>query len=139
LATQKQSPTDIRPKPRNRTIRAFVQGLGRLERERDDTALLKLFADNCSVSNMQLQSPLSGEEGARRFWHDYRETFSEVESTFNRIVETRNTVVLEWTSKGKLRIGRPIEYRGVSILTLDGDKITGFIAYYDSAPFTAHL
>jgi hypothetical protein len=139
LAAQKQSPTETRPRPRNRTVRAFVAGLERLERERDDSALLNLFADNCSVSNMQLQAPLSGEEGARRFWHDYRETFSEVESTFSRIVETRNTAVLEWTSKGKLRIGRPIEYRGVSILTLDGDKIAAFIAYYDSAPFTAHL
>jgi ketosteroid isomerase-like protein len=127
------------PRPRNRTVRAFIEGLGQLEKERNSSALVELFADGCSVANVQLEQPLTGTQGAKRFWHDYRETFSEVESSFSRIIESGSVVVLEWTSRGKLRIGRPIEYRGVSILTLEGGKIARFVAYYDSAPFIAHL
>ena len=44
---------------------------------------------------------------------------------------------LEWTSDATLTDGRPLQYRGVTVIVLDGDKITKLRTYYDSAQFAA--
>ena len=44
---------------------------------------------------------------------------------------------MEWTGKGELKNGQPIEYRGVSIIEHDGQKVSAFRTYYDSAAFLA--
>ena len=37
----------------------------------------------------------------------------------------------------RLTDGRPIQYRGVTVITLDGEKISKLRTYYDSAQFAA--
>ena len=46
-------------------------------------------------------------------------------------------VALEWSSDATLTDGRPITYRGVTVIDLDGDKVGKLRTYYDSAQFTA--
>ena len=43
--------------------------------------------------------------------------------------------VLEWVSRGALPDGAPVEYRGVSVLEVEGDRVRKFRTYYDSAVF----
>ena len=69
------------------------------------------------------------------FWTRYLRAFGQIRSTFTRIWSDDERAILEWTSSGTLPNGLPIEYNGVSLLDLDGDRIKGFRAYYDSAAF----
>jgi ketosteroid isomerase-like protein len=50
-------------------------------------------------------------------------------------VESSDTVALEWSSAARFH-GSPADYRGVTVLALDDDKITGLRTYYDTAVFT---
>ncbi len=52
-------------------------------------------------------------------------------------MEGGDRFALEWTSDATLSDGRPIQYRGVTVIDLDGDTITKLSTYYDSAQFAA--
>ena len=53
------------------------------------------------------------------------------------MVEGGDRFALEWTSEATLADGRPLQYRGVTVIDLDGEKITKLSTYYDSAQFAA--
>jgi ketosteroid isomerase-like protein len=61
--------------------------------------------------------------------------FDEIGTEFTHVAEADDLAVLEWTSKGRLAAGRSIEYRGVSLLGFDGDRVRRFSTYYDTAAF----
>ncbi len=42
---------------------------------------------------------------------------------------------MEWTATGALKDGRPLEYRGVSLIEVAGGRVQAFRTYYDSAAF----
>jgi steroid delta-isomerase-like uncharacterized protein len=127
------------PRPKNRTAQRFIDALATLEERGDHEEIVALFGDGCQVSNVQLEKPMEGSGGAERYWRQYRHTFKDVKSRFTRITEQDGSAVLEWITEGTLETGRPIQYRGVSVLQLDGDRISDFMAYFDSRPFTEHL
>ena len=58
-----------------------------------------------------------------------------VRSEFSRVQEVGGLGVLEWTASGRLPGGREIPYRGVSLLDVQGGKVSAFRTYYDSAAF----
>src|SRR5688572_500613 len=126
-------------RPRNPTTQRFIDALKRLEQKGEHGEIVSLFSDACRLSNTQLEKPMEGTEGAERYWRQYRNTFKQVKSSFTRITESADRSVLEWTSSVTLETGRPIKYSGVTILQLDGDTITDFMAYFDTRPFTEHL
>lgn len=74
-------------------------------------------------------------QDARSFWQVYLEQFNEIRSDFSHGIVCDNAAALEWRSRGVLRDGAPVEYSGISILEIDGDTISAFRAYYDSAAF----
>ena len=79
-----------------------------------------------------------GQDGARRFWEDYRNVFGDLETTFTSSTVGERTAALEWESRGTLRSGKPFTYRGVTVIEGDGSddgKLTGVRTYYDSAAF----
>jgi hypothetical protein len=116
-----------------------VEALNRLEEKGDNTQITSLFADACRLSNVQLEEPMEGPLGAEQYWRQYRHTFKEVKSQFTRITEVNDRAILEWVTQGTLETGRSIRYAGVTILQLDGDQISDFMAYFDTRPFTEHL
>ena len=111
----------------------FIEALGRLEAERDLEAITALFADESEVGNVTSPEKFHGREGAREFWGaKYRDTFGEVQSTFRNIFANETVATLEWTTVGTSADGSPVNYDGVSILEIKGDKITRFRAYFDA-------
>ena len=50
-------------------------------------------------------------------------------------VQGDDACVLEWDSEARLTNGRPVEYRGVTVIEFEGDAITRLRTYYDSAAF----
>jgi ketosteroid isomerase-like protein len=71
------------------------------------------------------------------FWREYRDQFRELSTTFVNAVEGSGQCALEWTSKATMPDGHPVEYRGVTVLDLDGERIARLRTYYDSAVFVS--
>ena len=115
------------------TAEKFVDALRKLELENDLDTIVSLFADDAEIGNVTVTDNLSGTDGARKFWKNYRDTFGEIESTFQNKINLDGVAALEWTSKGTSKDGSEIDYEGVSILEMEEDKITRFFAYFNPA------
>ncbi len=110
----------------------FVEALGRLESQRDVDTIVSLFSDNAETGNVVVPEKFHGQDGVREFWTKYRETFGEMRSTFRNRFASESRAALEWSTEGTTVSGTPVHYDGVSILEMDGDKITRFRAYFDA-------
>ena len=113
--------------------RAFAETLQTFEQDGDAAALAALFADGATVERLDARGPRTDVE---QFWREYRDQFRDVATTFTHVVDGTDACVLEWTSDAHLPDGRPVDCRGVTILELGEDKVTGLRTYYDSAVFT---
>jgi ketosteroid isomerase-like protein len=113
--------------------RDFAAGLRKFEQDSDPASLTPLFAEDATLLRLDGRGE---REGVEQFWREYRAQFDEVRTTFHNVVEGSDQFALEWTSKATLTDGRPLEYLGVTVIDLDGDKITRLRTYYDSAAFT---
>ena len=109
----------------------FKEALQQTEQSRDPSAVASLFKDGARLTN------LGGDHGndPTKFWQIYVDQFSEIRSEFTGEITSDGGAALEWQSRGTLTDGRPVEYRGVSIIEFDGDAVTSFRTYYDSAEF----
>ncbi len=109
----------------------FIDALYKLELERDVEPIVGMYAENAAVGNVIVPEKFKGPDGARQFWSEYRETFGDMKSEFRNIIASEGRAALEWTTKGTDQQGDPLQYDGVSILEIAGDKITRFRAYFD--------
>lgn len=109
----------------------FIQALQDLENSRNPNSIVLLFAENCEVGNVVSPNHYQGTAGAQEFWQHYRDTFDQVKSNFRNQIMMDGKVALEWTTEGTVKNGKSIRYDGVSILEIEGDKITRFYAYFD--------
>ena len=96
--------------------------------------LLALHAEDVTLRNMTTQT-WKGKDGAREFWQRYLSDFSEIHSDFTHHADMDSFGVMEWNAKGQLKDGQKIDYRGVSLIETDGQKVKAFRTYYDSAAF----
>jgi ketosteroid isomerase-like protein len=125
-------PTDL-----NATAERFTAALNEAEGAHDPAPLLPLFHADADLGSVAKPDPVSGADGARQFWTDYLSAFGSIHSEFTSVRAGGNLVVLEWVSEGTLPAGKPIRYRGVSVLDVEGDLVKRFRTYYDSAAFVA--
>ena len=109
----------------------FKAALQQAEESCDAQPVASLFREGARLTN------LGGDHGtdAMKFWQIYLEQFSEIRSDFTGEIASNGTAALEWESRGKLADGRPVDYRGVSLIEFDDDAVTSFRTYYDSAAF----
>lgn len=112
----------------------FIEALGKLEKSEDVESIVSLFADDAEIGNVTLTETMSGTDGAKQFWTNYRKTFGEVSSEFSNKIHSENVSALEWTTTGTSVNGSEIKYDGVSVLEFGGDeKIKRFFAYFNPA------
>jgi len=114
--------------------RAFAAALRKFEQDSDPSGLVGLFAAGATAVRLDARGERDDIEA---FWREYRGEFREVRTTFVNVVEGSDQFALEWTSEATLTNDRPISYRGVTVIDLDGDEIVRLRTYYDSAVFTA--
>ncbi len=112
----------------------FMQALQTTEQSGDTAPLVALFAEGATLRNLTTQT-WEGVDGARAFWDAYLGNFDGIRSEFSHHADDGHTGVMEWDATGALKGGQPIEYRGVSIIEHDGQKVQAFRTYYDSAAF----
>jgi len=113
--------------------RQWAQALGRLESEHDVEAILALCDDRTETGNAVTEKALSGRDGARQFWEEYRSIFGQVHSTYRNTLDTGAVAVLEWstTATGAAN-GEELTYDGVTVIEHADGVITRFRAYFDS-------
>lgn len=116
--------------PRART---FVAALRRFEQDSDPAPLVGLFADRATATRLDARGERTD---VTAFWTEYRAQFHELSTTFVNAVESADQVSLEWTTTATLTDDRPLDYRGVTVIDLDGDDIVALRTYYDTAAFT---
>ncbi len=117
----------------------FVEALRRLEEDRDVETLVAIHTEDCDVGNVAVPETFSGHEGLREFWTGYRKTFGEMKSEFRNIfADNAGRAALEWTTHGTSN-GNTVSYDGVSILEIEGDKVSRFRAYFDPRRLTEQL
>ena len=114
--------------------RTFADALQTFEKDGDVAAFAALFDDDAVTQRLDARGERRGE--VEQFWKEYRDQFSSISTSFSDVVEGGSRVALEWTSDATLTDGRPLQYRGVTVLDLDGNKISKLRTYYDSAQFT---
>jgi ketosteroid isomerase-like protein len=107
----------------------------RQHEEGDSQALLDQFTEDAELQRPEAERGPGAEADAPTFWQQYLAEFDEVSSEFTRVTEAGDEGILEWRSSGRLASGRDIDYRGVSLLTFDGDRVARFATYYDTAAF----
>jgi len=110
----------------------FVAGLHKLEESRDAESLVALYADESEIGNIVAPEKFKGQAGAREFWTKYRDTFGEAHSEFRNIFATEDRAALEWHTTGTSTNGEPVEYEGVTLLEIEGDRITRSRAYFNA-------
>ena len=115
--------------------RTFATALQTFEKDGDTAAFAALFADDAVTQRFDARGERRGE--VEQFWQEYRAQFSSISTTFYAVVEGGDRIALEWTSDATLVDGRPLQYRGVTVIDLDGEKISKLSTYYDSAQFAA--
>ena len=111
----------------------FADALQRTEEGRDPAPLVELFAEDADLRNLAFAE--EGIEGARGFWQTYLDQFDRIRSEFSHLIEQDGQAALVWTSEGALKGGRPIAYRGVSVIEFADGKVHHFETVYDSAAF----
>ena len=110
----------------------FIETLWKLEEDRELEPIIEMHTENCNVGNVAVPGAFEGHDGAREFWTSYRKTFGEMKSTFRNVIATDGRASLEWTTEGT-EDGDTVSYDGVSILEIDGDKVSRFRAYFNPA------
>jgi ketosteroid isomerase-like protein len=115
--------------------RRFATALQTFEKDGDVAAFAALFADDAVTQRFDARGERRGE--VEQFWQEYHAQFESISTTFYDVVEGGDRFALEWTSDAVLADGRPLQYRGVTVIDLDGEKITKLSTYYDSAQFAA--
>ena len=115
--------------------RTFATALQTFEKDGDAAAFAALFADDAVTQRFDARNERHGE--VEQFWQEYHAQFESISTTFSDVVEGGDRAALEWTSEGSLVDGRPLSYRGVTVVDFDGEKISKLSTYYDSAQFAA--
>lgn len=110
------------------TAKKFIDALHKLETDRDLETIVGLFDESAEVGNVVTEKR---DMNPREFWQSYRDNFGEIKSTFRNEIITEKTAALEWTSEGTSSDGNKFKYDGVSILEINGEKISRFQAYFD--------
>jgi ketosteroid isomerase-like protein len=115
--------------------RTFAAALQTFEKDGDAAALAALFADDAVTVRFDARGERRGE--VEQFWQEYRAQFQTISTTFTDTVEGGDRAALEWISDATLADGRPLQYRGVTVLDFAGDAVAELSTYYDSAQFAA--
>jgi ketosteroid isomerase-like protein len=116
----------------------FVEALRKLEEDRDVEALVEIHTEDCEVGNVSVPQTFRGHDGLREFWTSYRKTFGEMRSEFRNVIASEDGAALEWTTRGTSN-GDSLSYNGVSILEIEGDKVSRFMAYFDTRDLASQV
>lgn len=113
----------------------FVQALHHLDEHGDAGPMVELTSEDAVLTKLDSHREARGRDGARAFWEEYRSVFATISTEFTHSLDGDGGSSLEWRSSSTLPDGADLEYRGVTVIDVDGEQVTGVRTYYDSAAF----
>ena len=113
----------------------FVQALHHLDEHADAGPMVELTSEDAVLTKLDSHREAHGREGARAFRDEYRSVFRTISTEFTHSLDGEHGSSLEWRSSGTLPDGADLAYRGVTVIDVDGEQVTGVRTYYDSAAF----
>lgn len=118
----------------NQRSQRFADALQSLEKGNSDDMLAQ-FSEGAELQRPERKHGPGRATDAETFWQQYLAEFEQISTEFSRVVEVGDEGILEWRTTGRLTAGREIDYKGVSLLTFEGDTVSRFATYYDTAAF----
>ena len=115
------------------TTRQFAEALLGLETSGDTAPMGALFTDDAPVLSIDGGPDRTGPSGIEELFTTYLAQFDRVRTTFTAVTEGTGRSALEWRSEATVLGGRDVVYLGVTIIDLEGEKVSGFRTVYDSA------
>jgi steroid delta-isomerase-like uncharacterized protein len=91
---------------------------------------------------------LRGSNEIREFFEGLFAAFPDMETTYDVVATSGNTVVVEWRSHGTFSgvafqgvepTGKPVDSRGVDVMKIENDRIAHNTAYYDGMGFARQV
>ncbi|RJF71307.1 nuclear transport factor 2 family protein [Deinococcus cavernae] len=116
------------------TTEEFMAALTQAETTGETRPLVALHAEGVTLRNLT-ERTWQGRDGAEDFWRTYLGNFEDIRSTFTRSHEADGLGVMEWEARGHVKGGHEVNYRGVSLIEVEGGQVQAFRTYYDSAAF----
>lgn len=108
----------------------FTAALEHLENTGDAEPLVACYGDDSTAGNVLAPDSGRGRAGVERFWHEYARTFRTARSSYRSVVVGPTGAALEWVTRADGPHG-PVEYAGVTVLEITGDRVTRSMAYFD--------
>ena len=107
----------------------------------DFDATARFYAEDYAGIDVGQREPHRGPDGIREFLKRYHNAFPDYRFTTDEVIVEGSRAVLLWTARGTHRgsvmnippTGRPINVRGVSVLTIEDDKVKNAIYIWDVA------
>ena len=114
---------------------------------RDAAGMAASYADD-AIADIVPVGVLRGSNEIREFFEGLFAAFPDMETTYEVVASSGNTVVVEWRSHGTFSgvafqgvepTGKQIDSRGVDIMRIENDRIAHNTAYYDGMAFARQL
>ena len=114
---------------------------------RDAAGMAASYADD-AIADIVPVGVLRGSDEIRQFFEGLFAAFPDMETTYEIVAASGNTVVVEWRSHGTFSgvafqgvepTGKEIDSRGVDIMKIENDRIAHNTAYYDGMAFARQL
>lgn len=123
----------------SRHAQEFMDALHGVESKGELDRMASMFSDEAELRSPTADRAHRGREGAKAFWDAYQRSFEEIHSDFWSVTEAKDTVMMEWTSRGHLADGSPIEYHGVTVMEHEDGRIRRFWTYFDPSKLTERV
>jgi ketosteroid isomerase-like protein len=111
----------------------FIRALRALEIERDLQPIVELYSHDCELVH-PLFDHLRGNDGVRKLWRKYVDSFEEVRTEFVSVIDGHGISAVEWISSATMLDGHPLEYGGSSVFASEDNRITSMHVYFDPRP-----
>jgi steroid delta-isomerase-like uncharacterized protein len=114
---------------------------------RDAAGMAAAYAED-AIADIVPVGVLRGSNEIRQFFERLFAAFPDMETTYDVVATSGNTVVVEWRSRGTFSgeafqgvepTGKQIESRGVDVMQIENDRIAHNTAYYDGMAFARQL
>ena len=114
---------------------------------RDAAGMAASYAED-AIADIVAVGVLRGSEEIKQFFESLFAAFTDMETTYDIVAASGNTVVVEWRSHGTFSgtafqgiepTGKQIDSRGVDIMKIENDRIAHNTAYYDGMAFARQI
>ncbi len=117
------------------TISEYFAALNNLDRAR----YLACFAEGAALSDPYGGPLLEGHAGLNKFFDGMERTWQSFDMQPTDAFAAADRVAVPWKAEAVALSGKQAHFAGVNVFTLDGDKISRLVGYWDFRAMVAQI